>query len=434
MLAAVILLLGMQAPVLAQPVPHSLASVHADAADATSTVPSSATTIPSSLADLRRGMEAQAALQRYFSNGNNYYLETYPAGHSDSYDAWLWSYTQAMAANIALDNLLGGVEGSVARQHIASWTQGLWNYWVAGNGAYNASVRPPAGIDANTYYDDNDWTGLDLVAAYEATGDQNALAQAETIFNGYIEHGWATWAPCGNLTGGVFWVSTGGFAFQDRTTTATAGAALLGLELYHATQNPDYLAWGQRMYDWVNQNLRDPGDGLYWDHLSPGPNGCVVDTDKVSYNQGVMILATLLLAQVRPVDTGDPHRAAHQRAAYIDEAEHVAQAALDAFHNDYKDQSAPFNGIFFQTLGDLYPFATNNPHLQQSILTAMRDYTTWAYTNIRDPQTGLYWFSHPEGAVFLLDQAAMVQIFATLSACEQTQEPVCVMNVACVTA
>lgn len=388
--------------------------------------------VPSSLADLRRGLEAQAALQRYFAVGGTYYLETYPAGHSDSVDAWLWSYTQAMAANLSLDDLLGGVEGSMARQDIEHWVVGIDNYWVPANGAYNASVRPPVGINANTYYDDNDWAGLDLLAAYHATGDTHALAQAEAIFDGYIEHGWATWAPCGNLTGGIFWVSTGGAAFQDRTTTATAGAALLGLELYKYTGNQDYLTWGKRMYDWVNQNLRDSGDGLYYDHISPGANGCVVDKDKLTYNQAVMIGATLLLAQVLPLTASTPRQLASQRVAYIDQAEHIAQASLDTFHGGYGTQSAPFNGIFFQTLGELYPYATDNPRLQQSIIDGMRGYTSWAYANVRDPRTGLYWFEPDQGAVFLLDQAAMVQIYATLARCEQQQQPICVMNVACV--
>lgn len=422
-LTAALLLVGVDAPAQAHPVLPRTAPSTTDA------LPADSPAIPASLADLQRGLEAQKALDTYFARGRNYYLETYPAGRSDSFMAWLWSYTQAMAANETLDSLLGGVEGNIAHQDVENWLAGLSNYRT--DGAYNASVRPPVGIIANTYYDDNDWTGLDLIAAYDATGDTNALNQAETMFNNYITRGWAYGAPCGGLTGGIYWVSTGGQAFQDRTTTATAGAALLALELYAHTRNPAYLNWGQRMYNWVNQYLRDPSDGLYWDHISPGPYGCVIDKDKVTYNQGVMIAATFLLGQLLPINSPNMHSYALQQIAYTVRAEQLAQATLNHYNGQYDGQPAPFNGILFQTLGQLFPYAGNDPQLQNDIIQAMRSYSAWAYAHIRDARTGLYWFPHPEGAVFLLDQGAMVQIYATLAMCEQMQSTQCVMNMGC---
>ena len=44
--------------------------------------------------------------------------------------------------------------------------------------------------------------------------------------------------------------------------------AELALRLYQATGERPYLDWALHMYRWTQTHLRDPADGLYWDHLA----------------------------------------------------------------------------------------------------------------------------------------------------------------------
>lgn len=366
--------------------------------------------------DLARADATAQAMQTYFGTDNNLLHEAYPAYRDVTY-SWLWPYSQAMAGALDLADISTAADGAdpSARQ----WLSGLGLYWNADNAAYNASVLPPLGFNANTYYDDNAWAGLDALRMYTTTGDPAALAQAENVFT-FETDGWVTSAPCGGLSGGVYWLLQARlYGDYSRTTTATAGSAELALDLYHATRNPAYLAWGERMYDWVRANLRDPSTGLYWDHITATANGsCATDTDIVSYNQGVMLSATLAL--YRAVASQALGRWAQMalRQAYLYRAERIAQAALSTFGGQYAAQSAAFNAIFFQSLVELYPFASDDPALQRSILHTLQAYADWAWANVRDPQTTVFWFTPAQGYAALLDQAAMLETYALLAHCE----------------
>ena len=105
--------------------------------------------------------------------------------------------------------------------------------------------------------------------------------------------------------------------------------------------------WADRMLAWVHVAMRDPADGLYWDHV--GDDGRI-DPTKWSYNQGNVIGAELahhrLEAEVRP---DFPVVA----SAPLARAEAVAVAALDHYDtapDGWSGQGLPFNAVFVRTL------------------------------------------------------------------------------------
>ena len=156
-------------------------------------------------------------------------------------------------------------------------------------GRSNRRSRLPGGPGGNTYYDDNAWSALDLLTAYQLTGNTTDLTLAQDSFN-FVVTGWDT-SQTDGCPGGVFWEDVSG---SQRNTTANAAGAEVGLELYQLTKDATDLSWATRMYQWVDTCLASP-DGLYYDHVNPGGS---VNTTIWSYNQGTMIGAGVLLYQV----------------------------------------------------------------------------------------------------------------------------------------
>lgn len=247
------------------------------------------------------------------------------------------------------------------------------------------------GGSGDKYYDDNDWIGLASIEQYQQDGDQASLARAQSIFNLAVS-GWDT-NPLHPAPGGVFW--TEGSLSQDRNTVSTMPSAELGLRLYQATRDPNDLAWAQRMYNWVYTNMRDPSDGLYWDHINLAGQ---INTAKWSYNQGVPIGVNVLLYQV----TGN--------RTYLQRAEQTANAALRHFSSSVLfQQPAVFDTIYFRNLLLLYQ-VDQNPAYAASVV----NYGDTAWSSHRDASTGLFHFGGGT-STSLLDQSAMTQIYALLA-------------------
>jgi predicted alpha-1,6-mannanase (GH76 family) len=168
----------------------------------------------------------------------------------------------------------------------------------------------------------------------------------------------------------------------------------VGIHLYLITHQTSYLTAAKKMYDWVNSCLLAP-NGLYWDHIDLAGN---INTTEWSYNQGVMLGASVLLYRA----TGD--------AAYLRRAEQIAQTALNYYGaaGRFATQDAVFNAIFFKNLLQL-----DAVHPDGSYLTAMRRYADSLWQAV-DPTTGLLELKASQ-PVPLLDQAALVQIEALLA-------------------
>jgi hypothetical protein len=335
-----------------------------------------------------RARDARAALERHFARDNvALYREHAPPAPTDRRYAYLWPFSQSWMA--ALDLAALGDNGALER---ARELRGSFfaHYWDTG-------VRPPGGAaypvtagGGDIYYDDNAWIGLALIRLAELTGDESAVADAARVF-AFVASGWDD-APDHQAPGGIFWTMQP--HIRDRNTCSNAPTALLALHLHAATGERDYLEWGRRLFGWVERTLRDPGDGLYWDHIKP--DGAIERT-KWSYNQGTMLGAAALLART----DGD--------AALLDRAQAVALAALAYYAEGdrLRAQDPAFNALFFENLHLLGEVAGDHEFYRP----ALADYTDRAWTAGRDPRTGLCGFGR-RGRVDLLTQAAAVRLFA----------------------
>jgi hypothetical protein len=252
------------------------------------------------------------------------------------------------------------------------------------------------------------------------TNDPTSLADAKNVFNFVYPGGWAVGASF--EPGGIYWVQQGsgvGLANHDRTTTSNAPNAEIALllENFDPANAAAYDAGASAMYGWVNHflynvnaNPTDPNapnpnftpnrPGLMLDKVT-GSNA--IDETLYTYNQGTMIAANVREYQ----KTGN--------SAYLSDAEAIANGALSTFNEAYyTNHSAAFNAIFFRGLLVLYS-ATSDTNLQSNIIQTIQAYADDAWNNHRSPN-GLFRFASSSGTGYqLLDQGAMLQIYAMLA-------------------
>jgi predicted alpha-1,6-mannanase (GH76 family) len=211
---------------------------------------------------------------------------------------------------------------------------------------------------------------------------------AQDTFN-FVVTGWDT-SQTDGCPGGVFWEDVSG---SQRNTTANAGNAEVGLELYQLTNDSGDLTWAEQMYQWVNTCLESP-DGLYYDHVNPGGS---VNTTMWSYNQGTMIGAGALLYEIT------------QSQSYLTAAERTASAAVSYFGTGttLQDQGPAFNAIYFRdlfVLGQIQPNTTYTAEAQA--------YATYMWTQ-RDTSSGLFLQNGQTNGVN--GTAPMVEIYSLLA-------------------
>jgi hypothetical protein len=166
------------------------------------------------------------------------------------------------------------------------------------------------------------------------------------------------------------------------------------------------------MLAWVHATLRDPDDGLYWDHVDAGG---AIERTKWSYNQGNVIGAELARhaldpQPVEPGDPGGPGGPAGTSPLVVAQA--VAVAALDhyaAAPRGLAGQGLAFDAVFFRNLLELRG-VLGGP-LGSRIGDTVVGFADEAWRTRCDGRGAV----RPErrgGAVTLLDQAAMVEIQA----------------------
>ncbi len=348
-------------------------------------------------ADAGHAVASYRALQNYLyvDDGSFLYHEQYPVLSSDNHYSYEWPFSQAHVATLDLTGMARGAGTSFGRD-LKARSLGQERYWKASGGTtgvpgYDSYAIAPYGGGGDMFYDDNEWVGLEKVQQYLMTGDRAALARARQIF-ALVESGWDTDATHAD-PGGVFW--TQATWSTDRNTVSNMPGAELGLRLYQATHDRTYLDWATRMYDWTNRYLLAP-NGMYWDHVDL--QGKVQET-QWSYNQGVPIGVDVLFYEVT-----------HDRS-YLTAAERVAKASYDYFveQGNLAGQPPYFNSIFFKNLLLLESVTGGTTYRQ-----AMQHYADATWSQHRDAATGLFQFAG-NGETQAIEQAAMVQIYATLA-------------------
>jgi hypothetical protein len=162
------------------------------------------------------------------------------------------------------------------------------------------------------------------------------------------------------------------------------------------------------MLNWVDAYLDSSktGAGLFWNVVRIDGS---IDTNRWTYNQGVMIGANVLRYEL----TG--------RSTYLNQAVAIANNALGAYGN-FQGQPPSFNVMLFQNLLMLYPYASSS--LQATTTQSMQNYGDWVWNNpsARNSKTNLFYFNDAGQPVRgssqpaqLRDQGAMTQLYALLA-------------------
>jgi len=249
------------------------------------------------------------------------------------------------------------------------------------------TLPPPHGPGGDRYNDDNEWFGIELIRAYHVSG-QPTLNKAKMVFNLVTSQ----WDVRANVLcpGGIPQAPR---VNGDRNTVSNAPAAQLGLQLYLRTRQPAYLQAARRMYDWVRACLLT-SDGLYEDHIDRRGR---VDATKWTYNQGTMIGAGVMLYEA----THDPR--------YLEQAKFTANRAFHAFGPaQLTRQPLYFHAIYIRNLLLLGSETGDRQYLRFA-----QRFAAVEWRKDRDRHSGLF-TADPDREERLLDQAAMVQIYALL--------------------
>lgn len=350
-----------------------------------------------------RAVAAYEAMQKRFvmHGGSPLYRESASLLGRGQY-AHLWPFSRALAATLDLSGLPPALTGHLdLNGAIEDRLAALERYWAGA--AYSSDVVEPSGRPGDLYNDDNAWIGLALVQDVRMHGRAASRVRAEAVYR-FLLSGWDH-DPDHPHPGGVFWLEQGtgsGARNHDRNTVSTAGSAQLGLHLRELSgsegdgDSRGGIGPGD-MCRWVNETLADER-GLYWDKVRG--NGRIDETEW-SYNQGLMVGANVL-----------QHRLERREASvYLTRAETIARAALAHYSRlGYFTQPPAFNAIFFHNLLSLHA-VTSDDRLADAILAAMRAYADEVWDTHRGRANV---FELSRGAPKLIDQAAMVQIYALL--------------------
>jgi hypothetical protein len=336
-----------------------------------------------------RAIAAYESMQEHFYvPGVQLFRETAPTWEGNPY-AYHWPFSRAVAATSNLAWLQD--VGSDYLDDLQDRIAGSEPYWDSGHEppGYASYVVAPLGGGGDLFYDDNAWTGLNLVKIYRLTNDAAIIERARQVFDVLVT-GWDD-DSSHPAPGGVFWVDAGWN--RDRNVVSTGTAAQLGLHLYELTGEQRYLDWALRMYEWVYAYLLAP-NGLFWDHIDLAGR---IEMTQWSYNQGTMIGVNVLLARI----TGEE--------MYDERAVTISDAALAYFGEDDRlfGQPPEFLAIYFENLMLLY-----SVHPDPALLDSIRSYADRVWETRRDPTTGLFTFSNP---VRLQEHSAVVHIFALLA-------------------
>ncbi|MET0191510.1 MAG: glycoside hydrolase family 76 protein [Pseudonocardia sediminis] len=347
----------------------------------------------------RRAGRTWRSLLDHFAvgDGSGLLREQVPVGEDDPTYSYEWPFSQAHVAALDLTGIPGA--GRRSRQDLRSLTAAQQHYWTeagsTGLPGFASAPLPPYATGGDLFYDDNLWVGLLDVQQHAMTGDRSALREARKISD-LVDSGWDT-DPSHAAPGGVFWTQAPWST--DRNTVSNMPAAELDLRLFQFTGERRYLDRACRYRAWTNRYLQRE-DGLYVDHLSLEG---VVDETVWSYNQGVPVGVNVLLYQV----TGE--------RSYLSEACRIAEASLAWFVGGGRlDEHPPFfNSIWFKNLLLLESMTGGRTYRD-----AMAAYAERMWSTRRDPATGLFVFPDGEtggATTMLLQQAAMVQVFAVLA-------------------
>lgn len=306
------------------------------------------------------------------------YLETTDSIQKDNPHAWLWP----MCAYIQAANELDRIEPG--KRYMLPVERAVEQYY---------SNKPPFPAyqdyvtkerESGRFYDDNQWIAIAYLDAYDRTRQKHYLEKSEMICR-FMLNGLDTVTG-----GGIYWKEG---EFKSKNTCSNGPGILVLLQLYKITRKSEYLSNALAIYQWANKYLQAP-EGIYYDNIST--KSLKIDKATYTYNTGTMLQSNVLLYQL----TKDKK--------YLLEAQRIALAGRNRF---FKSGRLPngnywFNAVMLRGYEALYLEDKNKAWLDFYFTDADAIWNTERDSN---DMVG----NKPIKS--LIDQAAMIEIYARLS-------------------
>lgn len=139
------------------------------------------------------------------------------------------------------------------------------------------------------YYDDLNWMALALLRAYKLTNTTSMVERSLLLYE-QIRNAWDT-TCCGANKGGIWWDK----AKSQKATASNAGPALLSTLLHLQFGNIEYLNFAKMVYSFWWANMVNSTTYQVCDHLVPHQDNVQLVWWKFTYNEGLMIGASVAL-------------------------------------------------------------------------------------------------------------------------------------------
>lgn len=260
-----------------------------------------------------RADSAQAGLEKFFwdSADNVFYSNTNRVGPYSNY----WWEAHAM------DALVFGYERTGDSSYVHKIAQ------------LNFGLTSHFGALKRNYYDDMEWMALALLRSYEATGVQEYLNEADTLWQ-TIQGGWSE-----NPGGGGFQWQTQGIY---KNVAANAPACILACKLYQDFGDTTDLAWAHKIHAWLRANLVDSTTGVILDGITYTNGVGTPGYGSYSYNYGTYVGACVHLYEITKDTTY-----LHEAVTEADTAEQIFAGGADGImKSEGTGDGGLFNGIF----------------------------------------------------------------------------------------
>jgi hypothetical protein len=344
----------------------------------------------------RAEQSLQMTLARFRVAGTPYFYEHVAAKETDRKVCELWPYSGLVSAYNALAAHPRFGERYAAG--LAEVLAGMEAYYDASAPlpAYDSYILADGG--ATKYYDDNEWLGIEFVRAYRTLKDPRYLVKARAMF-AYSVSGWSE-----AMGGGIFWRENDP---DTKNTCSNGPAAVLALMLYQETREADYLDWAVRILDWL-RGLKAPRTGVYLDALKAD---CSLDERTFTYNTGTPLHAEALLYQITRENNHLSEAAGLAQSAYLHFAAPVAANGQRILPN-----TPWFNAVLLRGYIELYRVDPAHDPVYLRFFKANLEHA-WAHARAADGSFSPDWSGATElnePVRWLLDQAAMVELYATM--------------------
>lgn len=338
-------------------------------------------------------------LKYYSMAGSNLLKESYPAQPGDPAAAFFWSHTSMLGGAMMLQSL--GFSDPTFQKIL----DGMEDYWDAGRLPAGYQATPLTQGVSDRFYDDNAIAGLDLLRAYEQTGQAQYLERAKKCLE-FDMSGEST-----DQGGGLFWneqyrKNNINHPWSIKAANVTALAANLAFQLHQITGEPAYLTTAKRWNEWVKLKLQDPVDKIIWNDVAMKDGS--VNTTKWTYNTGAMITNACYLYTIT------------QDAQYLAEAKSLAKASYDYFTRPVRDlgrffppNDPWFTMILLRGYMDLYALDKNPEYINAMIKNVDH---AWLHAKNADGFFYEDWSGDRTGRYYwILTQECMVEIYALIS-------------------